>query len=350
MASVVDSFSLKFEETARPQGATTTTPYQVSTVRRDMKAKSIGFDPAVQLLERMDEITGTEDEPPALVGGYQPAGTLTHNAYPDDLIFLLALSGWKGTYTAGDGIITDPDGATIPAGAARWVFAKRGGNIPKTAQMDAVYSDELQWLRLQGAGITQLGMNMDGELSATLAALVFLRLTTDPNIAPSLPASSIEWFRRLNLTVPTWLSGHGVTNDFSWQTTNPLDMIKTPAVQSRFPDTALNAAERVALTGTMGARTLTAADIDALVAASSFAAKVKWLSDILIGATAAKFALWLEMPNVQITGGSIDPLTQSRQFGSTLNWRARLDDATGISAKFTIVGSVVSVASTGIGN
>jgi hypothetical protein len=344
MASTVDSVTLAYEETPRPEGAATTTPYQIATAARNFPAKSFKLSATPALLSRGDEIRGIEGVVPDLVDGYQPAVDLSHNAYADDLIFLLGLTGFKGTYTAGDGIIVDPDAATIPAGAARWVFNKRGGNIPKTAQLTAVYADESQWYRMQGAGFTSLGMNLAGELTGSGMGTFFSRLTSDPNISPTIASAAIPFFRRIDLTIPTWLASTGVTSDFGWTITNPLDAIKTPAVQSLFPDVLLNGAERVSVAGTIAKRTLVNADIDALIAASSFAAKVKWLSAKVIGATAYKYTMWLEMPACQIVGGDHDPLSNVRQFGDTLNWRAAYDETAGYDAKFTVVGSVINTA------
>jgi hypothetical protein len=344
MASTVDSASLKYEQAPNNETSSNT----VSTVRRDFPVKNLSMDPAVALLERNDETRGTEDEPAGIVNGYQPAGSFTHNGYPDDIIFLLGLSGFQGTFTAGNGVITDPDGATIPTGASRWVFAKRGGNTPKTAEFTTVYADESQWLRLKGAGVTQLAMNADGELSGTLAALYFARLLVDPNLTPAVPATTIWPFRRIDLTLPTWLASTGVVSEFTWTITNPLEAIKTPAISSLYPDTILNANERVRMMGTVALRTLTGADIDAINQAKTFAAKVKYsILGTVIGATTYHPSMWIEMPNAQITGGTFDPLSNSRQFGSQLNWKATLDDATNKSVTITVVCGTASVSSVG---
>src|SRR4051812_20146972 len=66
-------------------------------------------------MERNDETRGV-DEPLSVVPEiFAPQWALESRAYPDTLGFLYKLILGSPVTTAGDGIITDPDGATIPA-------------------------------------------------------------------------------------------------------------------------------------------------------------------------------------------------------------------------------------------
>lgn len=101
MATTGSCVALQIEQTPRPQGAPTTTPYQVSTGVRYMPIQSFRLTPAPTLADRSDELRGIEGSPPQLVDGYAPGGDLAVRAYANDMLWLLTLAGYTATVTAG---------------------------------------------------------------------------------------------------------------------------------------------------------------------------------------------------------------------------------------------------------
>lgn len=101
MASTVDSLQIAYEQTPRYEYAPIVSPYLISTAVRYSAIQSGRITPAPQFLSRADEVRGIEGSVPELLDGYQPAGDITIRAYVNDLIFLLGLSGYVATVTAG---------------------------------------------------------------------------------------------------------------------------------------------------------------------------------------------------------------------------------------------------------
>jgi hypothetical protein len=342
MATTVDCVRIQFEETPRYENAPTSTPYRVSTVTRDMPVQSVRIVPAPEFLDRSDEVRGIEGGVPQLVNAFAPEGQISSRAYLDDLVFLLTAAGWTPTITAGNGSITDPDSVAIPTGATRYVFNKRGGVTAKSMQLLLNYVDEAVFLKGQGFGISQLSLNAEGLLTADMVGLVVLN-TADPNITPSIAASSIPPIRRGDLTL-TWLSNTGTTEDFSISISNPLDRFRTlGSGASFFPDRLEHGTERVRLTGSMPKSSLADADYDALVAGTTFAATARWKTTTNIGATSYPYTIWIEMPKCQYLGGDIDPLSNARRFGSSFDFWAAWDESGGYDARITIVCGVAAV-------
>src|SRR5439155_26201485 len=93
-------------------------------------------------LGRDDELRGVDEPIAVLPEVFDPNWNLDTRMYPDVAGF--ELKGMLGapTPTAGNGIITDPDGVTIPTGATRHVwtapFGPSGIN-PQTIQRQAAY-------------------------------------------------------------------------------------------------------------------------------------------------------------------------------------------------------------------
>jgi hypothetical protein len=223
------------------------------------------------------------------------------------------------------------------------VFDKRAGIQPQTAQIRACYADELVFLRGQGFGISQLSMNAGGDLSADWVGLVLANLATDPNLAPTIASDDIPFLRRGDCKL-TWLSGSGTTDDFSYQVSNGLNRVREFGRASYFPNVLEHADERVRVSGSIPKRSLVDADMDAVLAGTTFAAKARWKSPKVIGATTYKYSKWLDMPKCQIIGGAPDPLSNNRRFGGSFDWFAAWDEAAGYDARITLVGSVTAVA------
>lgn len=343
MATTVDTAQLILEETPRPEGAVTTTPYRLSTDVLYMPVQECGLEPGPAFDSRSDEVRGIEGEPPGLIDGYEVSGALNMRAYANALPFLLSIAGWSGTHTTGDGVIVDPDAATIPAGAERWVFAKRGGTTAKTAQVTMAYADEGVFVRGQGVGISTWSLDAAGAFQSTLMGLVYGRIA-DPNLTPSYDSLAIPHFRRGDLSV-TWLGGGAAATDFSMTFPNPLLRYSSLGLAdpSYFPDLMEHGDERIVPTGSIPKRTIDADDVDALLAGTTFAAKARWVSPKMIGATAYPYSMWIEMPACQLTSGDMPSMRNVRRFPASYGFKAAWDEAGGYDCKITIVNAVDAV-------
>lgn len=269
----------------------------------------------------------------ALTGGAAPAPAFAHTT----------------TGVAGGSLLL-PDGSFLPTGVNAWTFAKRTGLNAKTAQIQAVYADELLYLIGQGYGVTGLSMNAAGALSVSWLGLVLKRLLSDPNISPTYDTQAIPHFRQGDILL-SWLAGSGVTSDFTWAIANPLQAVRTLGLASYYPNMMEQGPARATITGTIPKLILAAGDIDALLAGASFGATVSWKSPKTIGATLTPYTMFLQLAAAQITGGDADPIANVRRYGASFNWQAAWDETAGYDAKFTILSNLAAtgVASAGVG-
>jgi hypothetical protein len=341
-----DFCELRLEETPIPEGAVkTATPYRLASEKLYLPARSAQLVPGVQLLDRGDELRNISGAVPRLVDGYEVSGSISERCYLKDLVWLLSLAGFAGTYTAGDGIILDPDGVAIPAGCARWEFTKRDAIVAQTAQMLLNYATEDVLLTANGVGVSQVALNAAGELSADLIGMVLAQAAADTTTSPAVAASTIPPVRRGDLYL-SWLAGGGTISDFNIQIANALERINSLSklVPSYFPDVLEQGDEQVQVTGSVPKRVLDGTDLAALLAATSFAAKARWITPKTIGATVYKYSLWIEMPSCQLVSGSPDELGNKRRHGASYDFFAAYDEALGYDAKITVVNDVVSLA------
>lgn len=343
MPTTVDAVQLAIEETPRYEGAASTAPYRVSTDVAYLPIQTLGLQPNPQLIDRSDEVRGIEGAPEQLIDTYEIAGALGMRAYFNLLTYLLQISGFTGVHTAGDGVIVDPDAVAIPAGAHRWVFTKRGGITAKTAQLLMAYVDEAVFVRGQGVGISNWTLNANGDYSADLMGLVFANIA-DPNLTPVFDSAAIPHGRRGDLTL-TWLAGSGVTEDFSLACSNPLLRRRTLSIapSSYYPDKMEHGDDKVVMSGSIPKTVLADADIDALLAAGTFAAEARWQTPVDIGASGYPYSMWIEMPKCQYVGGTLDDLANRRRFGGSFDWQAAWDSVAGYDVKITLVNGVTAV-------
>ncbi|MBA3689785.1 MAG: hypothetical protein H0W82_00030 [Actinobacteria bacterium] len=299
-------------------------------------------------LDRNDEIRNL-DEPLMLVPEhYAPEWSLETRNYPDSLAFLMKMILGAPVTTAGNGVITDPDSATIPATAYRHVWTAPfgpAGASPMTAQLRAAYKDQTTFFKMKGAACQTLSLTTPetggGRLAASGPALYMAR-EADPSLTPTYESLLIPPFLRRNLTVPTWLSG-GATSieDFSVTITNPVEPYSSLGIASAYPDVMEKGEAPITFTGSIPKRQLDPDDYDALVASTGFAAKAKWISTKVIAATAYFYSAWIEFDNAQYTTGGPVPLENKRRHGGTFDFAATSDGA-GASATVTIVNATAS--------
>ena len=242
------------------------------------------------------------------------------------------------------GTVADPDGATIPATATRWVFTKRGGRFAKTAQILLAYDDEAAHFVGQGYGITNLTLNADGDMTGEMAGLVFANVA-DPSLTPTIDVSSILPALRGDFFL-TWLSGGGSVEDFSIAISNPLERRWTLGLSpsSRYPDLMEHAAERVRVTGSIPKTIIDDDDINTLLAGTPFAGKARWQTlNSNIAATSYPYSVWIEMPKAQYLAATPDDLSNARRFGASFDFWAAWDESLGYDAKITVVNAVPAI-------
>lgn len=343
--AAVDFAEVILEESPLNENSNTATVgSRLATEKLYPPHRGISLVPSPQPLDRSDEQRNLGASPPSLVDNYQPAGDLATRAYAKSLTWWLTIAGFAGVHTAGDGVITDPDAVVIPAGAERWVFTKRNSIIAQTAQLRLNYKDEDVQLRGRGFALSSLSLNAAGEMTGTLEGLVLARLATDATTVPSYPSLALQPFRRGNFFLST-LAG-GIVSDFQWNWAQAVERINTLSLDppSFFPDSLEYGDEFGKATMTIPKRTLHQADVDALLAMSTFSTKARWQTVAHIGATSYPYSLWIEMPATQMLDGSFDALGNKQRHGASYGLQAAYDEASGYDIKITLVNDVTSVA------
>lgn len=403
----VDFCQLALEESPLNETtyALATTPNRISTNLLYPPARAARVTPAPDHLRRNDELRGIRGEVKRLIESYDPAGTITERAYADDLTFLFELMGFVGVNTPGGATVTGPESTTavgvnalnsatlnvastigfpstgtfimggtattytgktatsftgcsnhaattggevinsnVPVGAQKWVFNKRDAIDAKTARLRINYATENVLLEGYGFAIASASLNMAGELSADLAGLFMRRLAADTSTVPVVASSVIPPLRRGDLYVSA-LAGGGRLSDWTVNITNPLERIRSASIDppSDWPDALEFGDDEVMVAGTIPKRILTGADMDALIAATSFSMLARWQSDKLIGATTRPYTLQIDMPACQYVGGDPDEMAQRRRFGFSPDWFAAYDETAGYDARITLVNGVSAI-------
>jgi hypothetical protein len=229
----------------------------------------------------------------------------------------------------------------LPTNTSKWVFDKRAGTVAKTAQLTLAFADELQFLRGQGMGISTFSMGANGLWTSTLMGLVFARIA-DPNLTPSYDTLSIPHFRRGDLTL-RWLAGGAEVTDFQMTFPNPLLRYSALGAQSFFPSSMEHGDEIIVPTGTIPKRVLDDADIDAVLAGTTFVAKARWSSSKVIGATTKPYQMAVKMPACQYTGADMPSMRNVRRFPASYPFKAAIDETLGYDCRIVIVNSVSAV-------
>src|SRR5215213_7715098 len=106
---------------------------------------SMGFDPGANPLDRNDELRGSDEPTAVLSDTYAGSWSQETRAYPDSVGYRLKHILGAPTTTTGNGVITDPDAATIPTGAFKHVWtAPFGptGDAPLTTEEILAFKDQ----------------------------------------------------------------------------------------------------------------------------------------------------------------------------------------------------------------
>jgi hypothetical protein len=232
--------------------------------------------------DRTDELRGTFEALPQDVVGFSPTtATLDMRLYPNFVGIPLWMALGAPVKTAGDGIITDPDGATIPAGATRWVWDSAA--LPaavRSAQMQLGYVDAPVFFKMKGVtcdGMTFTNPETAGvsTMSASLQGTYTSRIA-DPALTPSYDATTIKPFVRGHHSLPTWLASTGTPVTINYGLSCPVQPLYSFGSASLSPDNWDKVTPPV-MTADLIVRQPTAADWDAFVAGTIFGTKSKWV-------------------------------------------------------------------------
>lgn len=308
----------------------------------------IDFSPELKPdhLDRDDELRNVDEPLAKEVEDYEPGWSLESRAYPDLLGFLFKAMLGAPVTTAGDGIITDPDTTTIPAGCTRHVWTAPygpSGLNPQSTQWQAAYKDQAFFLKLKGAGCSQLGIESPEKGGVRIKAAgpnLYTTKIADPALTPTYEALTVACFKRGNLTLPTWLAGTGETADFNVNIANPMEAVSTLGIASLFPDSLEKGDGPILMSGSIPKRVIDPDDWDALVAATAFTIKARWKGTVTI-ASGYKYSLWIEANNAQYTDGGPEGLANKRRLGASFDWEARYGGTPG-SSKITLVNNTTS--------
>lgn len=298
----------------------------LSTKKLTAPLISFGLQLNPDPMDRSDENRNTDEYPPYLEDAHDPAWSDECRAYPDVLAFRLKAILGAPVSTAGNGVITDPDAATIPAGATRHVWTAPGAPVginPQTFQAQAAYKDQSVFFKAKGCATEELGIaspEKGGSRVTRSGKAAFLQRITDPAITPTYESLAVRPFTRGGLTL-TWLTGSGTTEDFDVSFAQTVAMVRSLGIASFFPDVVERDDAPLKVSGSIPKRQLDLDDYDALKGATGFSAKAKWESLSII-ASSYPYRLWVEMSNCQYVGGEVDALMNKRRHGARFNFAA----------------------------
>lgn len=310
-----------------------------------------------QLEDRTPELRGITDPLfPDIVGFGASEHSCTMDLYPDYIgLFFTNMLG-KVAATPGDGVITDPDGATIPVGAYRYVWQSSSiPTLPKTATAYLAYPDNNLAFNFRGLGCDQIKLTVGSGTSFSQSAITHKsmygrRLTgattpTDATIlglSTTYDAATIIPFKRGQHTIPTWLASTGTAVDIDYQFDNPLD-IEWSMGGSQYPDLLDRLGPGQKLTGTLKLRYATAVDWDAFINSTDFTFKSKWVhSQFITGSYPYK--LFIE-GRAKYTDGTVDALKRMVRMGQSIPFSAGYSASTGYAYKVTLINGVSAYSS-----
>lgn len=253
--------------------------------------EEVSVDQGVGLLSRDDENRGLSEPVPAIPETYTPTWSLKSRLYPDTLGMSLAcMFGTSATgetasthyvVSTGNGIITDPDGTTIPTGAYRHVWTAPFGPTgasPKTHQLIAAYKDQSVFLKAKGCSTNAWGITTPESGGAMLdwsGVAAYADRVSDPSASASYETLATRPFLRSGLVVVTWLSGTATFADFDLSISNPTENVRSLGSASKYADVVEKGEGLVTVSGSAAKRQLDADDFDALRDATAFSAKVR---------------------------------------------------------------------------
>lgn len=312
-------------------------------------AVSVNFEPNATPLERDDELRGT-DEPlmvlsDTFAGNWSAEGRL----YPDTAGFELKHILGAPTTTVGNGVITDPDGATIPTGGFKHVWTAPfgpSGDAPLTTEEIVAAKDQAVFWRAKGVGCDSLAITNPGTGGTMYTAsgpVTYYTRIADPSLTPTYEALTVRPFFQRDFVIATYLGATGVSSDYDVSIANPIEDVDDLSVGPTQHRRGLAKSKEpgpIVFSGTITKRVIDADDWDALMAATGFAVKVRWTSRSII-ASAYPYKLFIEHDNAQYVGGGPEPISNSRRIGASFEYKATYDGA-GASTTVTLVNATTN--------
>ncbi len=299
--------------------------------------QTLKIDEGITLEDRDDEVDGTNDSRSSIPIQYDPAWEMKLRAYPN--LFGLPLLAFFGsvTTTAGDGIITDPDGNTIPVGAYKHVFSYKTGIDARTLAYQGADQHGNFW-HATGMGIKEIKLaGNKGALDADVkGSALFVESFGDPGAA-AFPADTLApWsFGELALT---WLGSSEIVEQFDLTFAQDAKTIHAPTQATKFPTYyELDKSVGRKLTGNCNKRDFSLTDWNALTAGTYFQATAKYKTAQVIGATTYPYSMWVDMPSCQYQKGTADDIQKSPRRAYKLTWKAAYNVSSGYAYKVTLV-------------
>lgn len=239
--------------------------------------------------DRSDELRGTFEALPLDVVGFEPTTlTLNNRLYANFVGLPIFLTLGFPVTTAGNGVITDPDGNTIPAGATRhvWDSAVTPAAV-RSAQIQLAYPDAVPtaiFWKMKGMTCEQLDISPNDRGFWSFAAALKGTYTTpisDPSLTPTYDAVSIKPFVAGHHSIPTWLASTGTPVGISYSLNQPSEAAYSFASASKSPD-IWDKTDPPKLTAELTFRSADVDDYNAMIAGTQWTVKTKWVSDQFI--------------------------------------------------------------------
>lgn len=303
----------------------------------------------VMLDDRSDELRGFADNVQQDVVGYDTAEWGANlRLYPNLFGLYMFVCHGAPVTTAGNGVITDPSGATIPVGATRHVWTAGTNNTGvRSFQRQLGYTDQSVYILQRGCVCEQLQVQADGEvmtMNATGHSLYTIR-QANPSLTPSYDALTIKPFLRSMQGQPTtWLSNTGTHSVFSFQIDNPVSYDRTLS-GSMYPDVVDRTGVDCRMTATINTRNIDADDLDALTAGTGFTVKQSWVHTQFITGS-YPYKLFVE-GNAIYTDTTPDALQHQIRHGASIPVAFGRSSGGTPSYTVTLINGVASYSSVG---
>lgn len=329
----------------------------LSTKKVFVPASEVTIGRGEQFLNRDDEMRGLSEGIPQIPETYSPTWSLQSRLYPDTIGIVLANAfglsstgedgGTHYTYTAGNGVITDPDSVVIPTNAHRHVWVAPfgpSGVTPKTCQLDGSYGQENVFMVARGCMTETLSIETPESGGAQLSAsgpALYADEQSDPSLTPALETMATRPMMRGGQAVVTWLSGSAVADSLDLSIALPVDPVRSLGAASKYPNVAEKGDGLVQVTGSIGVRHVDSSDLAALKAATEFAALLRWISDTMITGS-YPYKLYVSLTAAQYTEGNLDAIANRRRMGASYGFRAARNASASVT--ITLVNGVSSYA------
>lgn len=288
--------------------------------------------------DRSDELRGFSDNVQPDVVGYDPQTWGANlRLYPNLFGLYMHCMHGNATYTAGNGVITDPGGVTMPASTNRHVWTAGTTNTQvRSLQRQLVYPDQAFFIKQRGCVPEQIQVQADGEVMTmnVTGHNLYTAVVADPALTATYDALTVKPFLRSHMTQPaTWLAASATQSAFGFTLDNPVSYDRTLS-GSQFPDVVDRTGVDLRLTVQLNTRNIDLDDFNALMAGTSFTVKASWVSTQFITGS-YPYKLFIEGNAIysdyqaeglqhRIRHGATIPVTFGRSSGGTPSYTITL--------------------------